>query len=252
MNFQGLFGLIKIELKKLIREPAILIMNLLFPAILTLVFGLTFGAIGGGDTGGVNTFDIMAPGLFAYACIFIIMTVAMSFADEREEGLLRRINVTPISSSEFLGSHIITNMIISIIQVVLVFLFSVLMGFRPLGGVWGVVMAFILMIILSLCSVGLGLLTASIAKSGAVAVGISMIFILPQMFFGTFLPLSPTTEIIALFLPSYYVTHSITLIFHGAEILSAEILLSLTVVSIMAGVIIFIGVLMFKKYGSEK
>ena len=79
---QRVFALVKMQLLKLIREPAILFLNLLFPAVLTVVFALSFG---GGES---VTFTMMAPGLFGYACIFLIMTVAMSFTDDREQGLL--------------------------------------------------------------------------------------------------------------------------------------------------------------------
>jgi len=106
-------------MRQRLREPANLFLNLLFPAILTLVFGLAFGSLGGADP---PLFDTMAPGLFAYACIFIIMTVSMSFTDDRENGLLKRINVTPTPSSQFIGSHIITNLFIAVIQLTIVFL----------------------------------------------------------------------------------------------------------------------------------
>lgn len=243
---QRISALVKMELKKLIRDPAYLFLMLLFPAVLTLAFGVAFGAIGGGGT---EIFDNMAPGLFAYACIFIIMTVAMSFTDYREQGLLKRINVTPTKSSEFIGSNFITNMIISIIQVGVVFVLSLLMGFRPLGGVGGVFMAFLFMALLSLCSVGLGLITASIAKSAGTAVGLSFIFILPQMFFGTFIPMTPVTQAIAQFLPSYYVTNALAMIFSGTPILSPEIFLNLLIISLMAVGIVIIGLLIYKKFG---
>jgi len=55
---QRVLALVKMELLKLIREPANLFMNLLFPAILTLVFGLAFGSLGGADP---PLFDDMAP-----------------------------------------------------------------------------------------------------------------------------------------------------------------------------------------------
>jgi hypothetical protein len=42
---QRILALVKMELLKLIREPAILFLNMLFPAVLTLVFGLAFGAL---------------------------------------------------------------------------------------------------------------------------------------------------------------------------------------------------------------
>jgi len=241
---QRVLALVKMELLKLIREPATLFLNLLFPAILTLVFGLAFGDLGGGDL-----FDTMAPGLFAYACIFIIMTVSMSFTEGRESGLLKRINVTPTTSTQFIGSHIISNLFIAVIQLAIIFLLSLLMGFRPNVDVLGVIMAFIFMIFLSLCSVGLGLITATIAKSAGAASGISFLFILPQMFFGTFLPLTETTRVIAAFLPSYYVTEAITTIFSGISPFTVEILMQLGVIALMSIVIVILGIFLFKKYG---
>ena len=243
---QRVFALVKMELLKLIREPANLFLNLLFPAILTLVFGLAFGALGGADP---PLFDTMAPGLFAYACIFIIMTVSMSFADDRENGLLKRINVTPTTSSQFIGSHIITNLFIAVIQLAIVFLLSLLMGFRPNVDIFGVIMAFIFMLFLSLYSVGLGLITATIAKSAGAATGISFIFILPQMFFGTFIPLTETTRIIGAFLPSYYVTDAITTIFAGGSPFAVGILMQLGIIALISVIIVILGIFLFKKYG---
>ena len=243
---QRVLALVKMELLKLIREPANLFLNLLFPAILTLVFGLAFGSLGGADP---PMFDMMAPGLFAYACIFIIMTVSMSFADDRENGLLKRINITPTTSTQFMGSHIITNLLIAVIQLVIVFLLSFVMGFQPNVDVFGVIMAFILMLFLSLCSVGLGLITATIAKSAGAAAGISFIFILPQMFFGTFIPLTDTTRIIGIFLPSYYVTDALTAIFNGTSPFAVEILTQLGILALISVVIVILGIFLFRKYG---
>jgi len=243
---QRVLALVKMELLKLIREPANLFLNLLFPAILALVFGLAFGGIGGGDS---SLFDSMVPGLFAYACIFIIMTVSMSFTDDREKGLLKRINVTPTTSTQFIGSHIITNMLIAVIQLAIVFLLSLLMGFQPIVDVFGVIMAFIFMLFLSLCSVGLGLITATIAKSAGAATGISFIFILPQMFFGTFMPLTDVTRVISVFLPSYYVTNAIDTIFKGVSPFAVEILMQLGTIALMSVVIVILGIFLFKKYG---
>jgi ABC-2 type transport system permease protein len=248
MNTQRIFALVKMELKKLIREPANLFLMILFPAVLTLVFGLSFGSIPS-EVSGVSQFDVMAPGLFAYACIFIIMTVAQAFSDDREQGLLERINTTPTSSSEFMGSHLLSNTLISIIQVAIVAILSFILGFRSSGGALGLVFAFIFVVFLSICSVGLGLITATVAKSAGAATGISFIFILPQMFFGTFIPLTPTTEIIASFLPSFYVTNALTSIFNGEPVFSIDILRNLLFISIIAVIIITVGILIYKKYG---
>jgi ABC-2 type transport system permease protein len=193
----------------------------------------------------------MAPGLFAYACIFIIMTVAQSFSDIREQGLLRRLNSTPMTSGDFMGSQIISNMIISMLQVLIVFLLALPFGFSPNANIAGILFAFLLMAILSLSSVGLGLITATIAKSSGTATGLSFIFILPQMFFGTFIPITDTTRIIAIILPSRHMTDAIDAIYRGVSVLSSQILINFAYISIVSILIVLIGVFVFKKYGNK-
>ena len=47
MNSRRVLALARKDLKRMIREPASLFMFILFPVVLTLVFGLTMGGIGG-------------------------------------------------------------------------------------------------------------------------------------------------------------------------------------------------------------
>jgi len=246
MNIQRILALLKMELLKLVREPAYLFLMLLFPAVLTITFGFAFN-----DPELGNTFNVMVPGLFAYACIFIIMTVSQSFADLREQGVLRRLNTTPMSSADFMMANVLSNMILSMIQVAIVYAIALLVGFNSNSDILGILFAFLLMALFSLSSVGLGLITASISKSGGTATGISFIFILPQMFFGTFLPITSTTRLIAVFLPSYYATDALTSIFSGANLLSANILIDFAFIAIFSIVIVILGILIFKKYGNK-
>ncbi len=244
MNLQGLVALMKMELKKLIRQPANLFLMLLFPMVLTLGFGVAFG-----DPESGMDINALVPGLIPYACIFIIMTIAQSFTTERQEGLLKRMNTTPMTAGEFMGSHIITNMLIAILQVVVVVVMAVLIGFRPNSGVEGIFLALPIAALFSLSSVGLGLITATVSKTPEAATGISFVFILPQMFFGTFIPLTDTTRQIAMFMPSYYVLDTLTLIF-GGDWTNPSILLDVGVISIISVAIVTIGILLFKKYGN--
>ncbi|MFX0023632.1 MAG: ABC transporter permease [Candidatus Hermodarchaeota archaeon] len=246
MKMQRIIALLKMELIKTIREPAFLFLMLLFPAVLTLVFGIAFS-----DPALGMSFDLMAPGLFAYACIFIIMTVAQSFSDIREQGLLRRLNSTPMTSGDFMGSQIISNMIIAMLQVLIVFLLALPFGFSPNANVGGILFAFLLMAMLSLSSVGLGLITATIAKSSGTATGLSFIFILPQMFFGTFIPITENTRIFAIILPSRHMTDAIISIYNGVSVLSSEIMINFAYISIVSIVIVLIGIFVFKKFGNK-
>ncbi|MHA1932234.1 MAG: hypothetical protein ACW96X_06815, partial [Promethearchaeota archaeon] len=78
---------------------------LLLPIALTLILGLAFGSVIIPETG-KSVFHSLVPGIFALAGLFMIIPVAMSFSEGREQGLLKRINTTPTSSAEFMGSHL--------------------------------------------------------------------------------------------------------------------------------------------------
>jgi hypothetical protein len=111
--------------------------------------------------------------------------------------------------------------------------------------------AFILVLIFSLSNVGFGLITATISKSSSVATGLSFIFVLPQLFLGTFVgaSLSSAAQIAGKFVPSYYVTDALTSLFlRGATITSPVVLLDLTAVSISCVAILAVGILLYGKY----
>ena len=200
----------------------------------------------------LTTFDYMAPGIFAYAAIFLTMTVAQSFTTDRENGLLRRINTTPITPAEFMTSQAVSNMLVALVQVALVFAMAYLVGYRPSGSTASVALAFALMSIFALCNVGFGLITATLAKSSGAATGLAFVFILPQMFLGTFVgfALSPSAQTAGKLVPSYYVTDALTSLFlRGAPISSPTILLDLAAVSLYSLIVLLLGIVLFGRYG---
>jgi len=200
----------------------------------------------------LTVFDYWVPGLFAFFAIFLIMTVAQSFTFEREKGLIRRINTTPTSPTEFMTSKAISNVLIALIQVALVFVTTFVVGYRPIVDAASFIFAFIILSIFSLCCVGFGLIAATVAKSSGAATGIAFIFIMPQMFLGTYVSLgmSDIVQAAGKFVPSYYVTDALTSLFlRGAPILSATILLDALAVLIYSVAVLALGIVLFGKYG---
>jgi ABC-type multidrug transport system permease subunit len=203
----------------------------------------------------VKLFDYFVPGLFAFGALFIIITVSQSFAIDREQGLLRRIRTTPMTSGEFMASHTLSNMILALIQVAVIFAVAFAIGYSPNTGAVGIAMAFLMISVFALCCVGFGLITASIAKSPGAANGIAFIFIMPMMFLGTFvfssIP-SPAIQTAGMFVPSYYVTDALTDLFmRGAPVFSATILVNLAVLSITSIAVLLVGIAVFKKHGTR-
>ena len=82
-----------------------------------------------------TAFEFMMPGIFAFASIFLTMIVAQSFTLDRDSGLLKRINVTPTTASEFMSSQAISNMIAALMQAVVVFAMAFAVGYRPKAGI---------------------------------------------------------------------------------------------------------------------
>jgi ABC-2 type transport system permease protein len=196
-------------------------------------------------------FDYMAPGLFAFSAIFLIMIVAETFTVEREQGYLRRISTTPTTPTEFILSRAVSNMVTGLLQVAVVFLMAYLVGFHTKADAVNLIMAFIVMAFFALCCVGFGLIAATIAKSPGAATGISFIFIIPLMFLGTFVFVgSSSVQAVSQFVPSYYVTNAMTsLLLRGAPVSSPAIILDLAVISISSMIVLSIGILLFRKYG---
>ncbi len=249
MKRQRILALVKIQFKSLIRVPSTLFVILVLPISLTLIFGLIFGSIIIEDTG-KSMFEFIVPGLFALSGLFMMINVATSFSEDREQGLLKRINTTPTTAAEFMGSHLLSNISMAILQVAIVGLLAFLMGYRPDGATAGMILAFVFMVIFSLSSIGFGLITATIAKSSKSAGGIAWIFILPQQMLASALyPLPDSARVVAMFMPLHYASDALTLLFNGVALSDLRIWGDLLVLIIFSLVIIIVGILLFKKYG---
>jgi ABC-type multidrug transport system permease subunit len=216
-------------------------------AAMNVVLPLKLGAPAQVASSHLTQFDYMVPGMFAYSAIFVAMLVAQAFSTEREQGLLRRISLTPTSSSEVIVSQVVTNLITGAAQVIMVYGIAVLMGFRPQAAAPGIVYAMVIVLFLVLCNVGFGLITASLVKTSGGATGLSFLFILPQMLLGTFVPASPG---LARLVPSHYVTDALTSLFlRGAPLSSPVIMMDLLIVAVVGLVTVAVGIAVFQRYG---
>ncbi|MEM2049735.1 MAG: ABC transporter permease [Thermoproteota archaeon] len=199
----------------------------------------------------LSAFEFMAPGMFTFASIYILMMVAQAFIQDRENGMLKRIRTTPITPVEFMTGQVFSYMLMALVQAALVFATIYLLGFRPNVGLATYLFAFTILMFFSLSNVGFGLIAATLAKSPGAATGFSFLFLLPQLFLGTFVGMSfsQTAQIAGKFVPSFYVTNALSSLFlRGASILSPAILLDLAVVCVFSGAVLTIGIFLYAKY----
>ena len=249
MKRQRILTVFRMEMKKLIRTPMFLYFSLFFVAMLVIILRLALGSnYGWGPERSV--FEHMVPGLFAYSGILTIFTVASSVTGDRDNGLQRRMNTTPITSGEVIGGQMLSYTIIPLIQTAIILITALLIGFRPNITVAGIALVFVFSIILSFCSVGLGLITATIAKDARAAGSLAFIFIVPQQMFGSFIYMGEATKVIGYAMPSQYVTDALYRIFYGTTLTDVNIWIDLVVIVIISIIIYIIGLKLYDKYKS--
>jgi ABC-2 type transport system permease protein len=251
MKLQKIGALVVVELKKLYRDLTSLFVMLLMPIGLALIYYLALSGVTDNDyypVPGMNHFEYLLPGVMGYAVIYMGMMVALGLVEYRQSGLLKRVEATPVSPSAYLGSHIIASMFIAVFQGLIVLLVAWLLGFKPQGGLVGLLLASLFLALLAVTAVGLGLITAAVSKNSGAAGGLSAIFIVPMMMFGSLLAVfNEMTRNIARFMPNYYVSDSLSVIFHTGRISDPVLWQNLLILAIISLVVVVAGIQIFKK-----
>ncbi|UYP45320.1 hypothetical protein NEF87_001605 [Candidatus Lokiarchaeum ossiferum] len=195
-----------------------------------------------------TTFDYFAPGLFAFATIFLIMTIAEGLAKEKEQGMMKRIYLTPTKSNEIMTGLTISNMTAAMAQTIVVFIMALIVGYSPEITFGNLFVGFIASLIFSLTCVGFGLITGVLSKNSGMATGMSFIFIMPMMFLGTFVSLGEPT-IANRLMPSFYVTETFKALFlRNANPFSSIVWGNIGILSGISTFVFLLGVLAFKRF----
>ena len=250
MKAQKINALVVVELKKLYRDPMNLSVMLFMPVGLALIFYLALHNIYNDyyPVPGMSHFEYLLPGVMGYAVIYMGMMVALALCEYRKDGLLNRVKTAPVSTSAYLISLILANMVIATFQGLIVLLVARLLGYQPLGGLPGLLLACVFLALLAVTAVGLGLLTAAITKDSGAASGISAIFIVPMMMFGALLAVfNETTHTIAKFTPNYYVSSSLMVIFQQGSVSDPIIWQNFLTLAIISLVVVAAGIQLFKR-----
>ena len=195
----------------------------------------------------LTQFDYLVPGVFSFAAIFVSLIVAQVLTEERNTGILARISTTPTPASEIFTSMICANVVTGVVQVLLILGSSYFLGFRPQTGFMGIIVALVATLLLVIVNVGFGLIVASISKTSSAATGIGFIFILPQMFLGSFVPAPESVSRLA---PTFYVTETLKSLFlRGAEAGSVTVQFNLLILVLFALIVASLGVFIFNRFG---
>ncbi|MBK6324595.1 MAG: ABC transporter permease [Chloroflexi bacterium] len=111
-----LWKMIWTELKLQLREPVGVFFTLAFPLMLLFIFGSIYGNEPSDYLGGHGSIDISVPGYIGMIIGTIgMLSLPIALSTYREQGILRRLQATPLPSSIILWSQVAVNVIMTLL-----------------------------------------------------------------------------------------------------------------------------------------
>jgi ABC-2 type transport system permease protein len=124
----------------------------------------------------ITSIDFTAPGIIIFGLLIMIPTAGRIMLRDKETRFLQRMMTTPARPWEFITSYSSSMAIIAIIQVVIFILLGWLFGMDIVGNIW---LAFAIFVLTGICSIGIGMVVASLAKSENQGEPLSWLFSMP-------------------------------------------------------------------------
>ncbi|MBE7534013.1 MAG: ABC transporter permease [Chloroflexi bacterium] len=170
------------ELKLQLREPVGLFFTLAFPVMLMVLFGLIFGNEAETFLGGYGQVDLSVPGYIGMIIGTIgMLSIPLSIATYRENGVLRRLRATPVQSKSILWSQVAAQTIIALLGIALLVITGLLLfDLRLPSGGDVMILPGILLSAFSFFAIGFVLAGVMPTPRTAQAVGMAIFF--PMLF----------------------------------------------------------------------
>jgi ABC-2 type transport system permease protein len=196
-------------LKKMRRNPEqffdVTIQPLLFTAMFAYVFG---GAI----SGNVKSYlPLMIPGIVAQTVLTTCMATGVQLREDMDKGVFDRFKSLPIARIAPLAGPMVADLLRYLIAATLTFAMGMAIGYRPAGGVFGVLGAIVLAIFTGWALAWIFAWIGTLARSAQSVQGMSMMILFPLTFLSNaFVPVNTLPGWLATFVKINPVSHLVS------------------------------------------
>lgn len=122
----------KRNLRTIRRNPDQLLDVTLQPVVFVLIFGVVLGGAIQASTGG-NYINYLMAGIFVQTAIFGSVTTGLGLAEDLQKGLMDRFRSLPMGRSSVMVGRALSDLVRSLIAIVVMIGVGVLIGFAPAG-----------------------------------------------------------------------------------------------------------------------
>ena len=178
----------KRNLWKSMKNPDRLIENLVSPIMTMLVFVFVLGGAMSYSTD-MSYVNYVMPGVLILCIGQCSTAAAIGISTDIQKGIVDRFRSMPITASSVLNGHVVESVIRSMISLLVIFLISLLVGFRPKASLTSWLLAFVLLILFTVMitwvSVAYGLFVKSAEGAGSLTMYIMLFVYLSSGFIPT-------------------------------------------------------------------
>jgi ABC-2 type transport system permease protein len=174
----------RIELLLTLRRGESVLLTFLIPVVL-LAF---FSQVDALPTGDGDPIDFLFPGILALAIMSTsLVSVAIATGFERQMGVLKRLGATPLTRRQLLGAKTAAMVAVQVLQVVVLVIEGLLLGFRFSGTELG--LALVGAVLATIAFAGLGLLMAGTLPALTTLAAANGVYLLLLLVGGMIIPL---------------------------------------------------------------
>lgn len=166
--------------KKMRRNPEQFFDVTIQPLLFTAMFAFIFGGAISGDV--QSYLPLLIPGILAQTALTACMATGVQLREDMEKGVFDRFKALPIARIAPLAGPMVADLVRYAIASTLTFAAGIAMGYRPGGGVGGVLGSILLVIIGSWSLAWAFTFVGTIARSAQAVQGISMMIMFPLTF----------------------------------------------------------------------
>jgi len=170
------------ELVLTLRRGESVLLSLGIPVLLLVFFSLVDVL----PTGTDDPIDFLAPGILALAVMSTAMVgLGIATGFERQYGVLKRLGSTPLGRGALLAAKTLAILAVELLQVAILTVVSLLLGWRPSGSAGAIVVA---MVLATVAFAGLGLLMAGRLRGEAVLAAANGLYLVLLLLGGMVIP----------------------------------------------------------------
>lgn len=183
LNFlRQCYAIIRMEFKKIWRDPTELASRSVQPTLWLVVFGQVFSRVQGIPTGNISYLAFMCPGILAQSVLFSSIFYGISIIWEKDLGIIHKLLVSPAHRSALVIGKAFSAGLRGVVQALVIYILAFFLGIELRTELGSVLLVFVAVVMGSAVFSTFSLTIACLVKTRERFMGIGQVLTMPLFF----------------------------------------------------------------------